>query len=472
MDSSTSSLVSRLGGGSGVDMVKLASDLADARYATQIARLEARNEALEARVSAATQLRGQFSQLAGALGDRIRTGDLSPQPSIGNAAVASVSVAPGNNPRGSYSLEVTQLARGQMLALPGPATATDPVGEGTLTIRFGTVDGTSFAADTERDPVELTIAPGETLAQVAARITGADVGLSAYVVSGASGPQLVVKGGEGAAKAFVVETIASDPGSALAGLGWSPAADSGQQRQSAQDAAFLLDTVAMTSATNRVTGLPEGMQFDLKATNAGAPTTIGFADRSAQVASVMNDFVSALNDIAGQLRELGDPLSGDLGADPGLRALRGAFASLSSTVVMPDAAPGEPRTLGDLGLSLNRDGSFRIDSARLNRTLADSPDGAAAMFTTGLYGVFATVDRMARTASAVGDPGSLAGSAARYNAMIARNEDALAKIADQQERLRERMTREFVAADTRIASSNSTLSFLRAQVDMWSARSE
>ena len=472
MDSSTSSLVSRLGGGSGVDMVQLARDLAEARYATQIARLEARNETLEGRVSAAAQLRGQFSQLASALGERIRTGDLSPQPSIGNPGIATVSVAPGANPRGSYSLEVTQLARGQMLALAGPASATDPLGEGTLTIRFGAIDGATFSADAARDPLAIAVGPTDTLAQVAAQITGANAGFTAYVANGANGPELVLKGAEGAGNAFVVEVTNSGAPGPLNDLGWTPAGDSGQRRQGAQDAAFLLDTVAMTSPTNRVAGLPEGMQIDLRGTNPGVPTAISFAERSGQVNSVMGDFVAALNDITAQLRQLGDPLSGDLGNDPGLRGLRGALASLSSTAVMPNAASGAPRTLGDLGLTLNRDGSFRLDGDRLQRTLADDPQGAAAMFTTGIYGVFATVDRIARTTAARGDPGSLAGSETRYAAQIARNQATLDKIAEQQETLRERMTREFVAADRRVASSNSTLSFLRAQVDLWTARSQ
>ncbi|MCL4672285.1 MAG: flagellar filament capping protein FliD [Sphingomonadaceae bacterium] len=472
MDSSTSSIVSRLGGGSGVDMVQLARDLADARYAAQIARLESRNEALEARVSAASQLRGQFSQLASALGDRIRTGDLAPQPSIGNPGVAAITVAQGANPRGSYGLEVTQLARGQMLALAGPSNAADPVGEGTLTVRFGTVASGTFTADAGRDPLEITVAAGETLAQVAARITVANAGVTAYVANGTNGPELVLKGGEGGANAFVVEVTNTGAAGPIDNLGWTHAGDSGQLRQSAQDAAFLLDTVAMTSPTNRVTGLPEGMQLDLRGTNIGAPTTIGFADRTGQVTAVMGDFVAALNDIAGQIRDLGDPLGGELGADPGLRALRNAFSSLSSIDVMPNAASGDPRRLGDLGLSLNRDGTFRLDTERLQRTIAESPKGAAAMFTTGLFGVFATLDKLARTTSVRADPGSLAGSEARYNAQIARNEEALEKLAEQQERLRERMTREFVAADRRVASSNSTLSFLRAQVDMWTARNQ
>lgn len=453
-------------------MVQLARDLAEARYAAQIARLESQSDALEARVSAASQLRGQFSQLAAALGDRIRTGDLAPQPRIGNAAVATVSVAPGANPRGTYSLEVTQLARGQMLALAGPASAADPVGEGTLTIRFGQVSGASFTADAARDPLAITVAAGETLAQVAAKVTAAGAGLSAYVANGSNGPELVVKGGEGAGNGFIVEVANSGAPGAIDSLGWTPAGNAGQLRHGAEDAAFLLDTVTMTSASNRVTGLPEGIALDLRGANAGAPTTIVFAERSGQVSGVMGDLVAALNDIAGQVRTLGDPLAGDLGADPGLRALRNAFASLSTAAVMPNAAPGEPRTLGDLGLSLNRDGSFRLDGERLQRTLTDSPQGAAAMFTTGLFGVFATIDKLARTAASRSDPGSLGGSEARYTAQIARNAEALDKIAEQQERLRERMTREFVAADRRVASSNSTLSFLRAQVDMWTAQSK
>ncbi|QQN75499.1 hypothetical protein [Croceicoccus sp. YJ47] len=51
MDSSTTSIVSALGAGSGVDMAKLASDLAAARFASKIAQLENRAETLDLRIS-------------------------------------------------------------------------------------------------------------------------------------------------------------------------------------------------------------------------------------------------------------------------------------------------------------------------------------------------------------------------------------------------------------------------------------
>ena len=79
-----------------------------------------------------------------------------------------------------------------------------------------------------------------------------------------------------------------------------------------------------------------------------------------------------------------------------------------------DVVGVEIELLADLGLATNRDGTFRLDSARLIATLQASPSGVAAMFTTGIHGVYATLDRLSRTASSATDPGSLGASLARY----------------------------------------------------------
>jgi flagellar hook-associated protein 2 len=231
---------------------------------------------------------------------------------------------------------------------------------------------------------------------------------------------------------------------------------------------FRLDTVERTSPTNRVTGLPGGFILNLTATNTGAPTSLSFASNTDAIASVMNDFVAALNDIVSQIADVAAPIGGELGNDPGARELRRDLAGLAGRIVMPGAADGEPRTLADLGLALNRDGSLRLDSARLTRSLATSPDAVAAMFTTGVSGVFATMDRFARETSLVSDPGSLGGSLKRFETQQTASDERLAKIAQQQEELRERLTREFTASERRVAASQSTLAFLRQQVDIWS----
>jgi flagellar hook-associated protein 2 len=136
---------------------------------------------------------------------------------------------------------------------------------------------------------------------------------------------------------------------------------------------------------------------------------------------------------------------------------------------MPGAAPGEPRTLGDLGLRLNRDGSFALDNAQLDRALTETPRAVSAMFTTGVFGVFATMDRLVRNATRVNDPGSLGGSLTRLQRQMQNTSERLDKIADQQERLREQLTRQFSASERRVNNSQTTLAFLQQQIDVWTA---
>ena len=469
MENPGSSIISALGAGSGVDFAKLADDLSEASFAFRRDTLETRNSDLEARISAASVLRGALTNLSGALGDRIRTGDLAPQPRIDNAQIADVSSVFGARPSGSYSLEVTQLAQGQTLVSPGYTSGEDLVGEGTLTVRFGTVSGSSFAADGEQDALDIEISAEDTLEDVARKISqGSDGALDSYVAEGADGAQLVIKGRDGAANGFTLETASGGGSGAgdLSYLAWSPASDNGELRQTSRDAVFMLDTVEMSSPSNQVTDLPEGITLDLKATNQGAPTTLSFTNNPAAITGLMNDFVTTLNDVVGVLNSEGASRGGTLANDPGVRELRRDLGRLTNEIVMPGVEEGEPNRLADLGLSLNRDGTFQLDSDRLARTLADNPEGVAAMFTTGPRGVFATIDKLARDNTRLGDPGSLGGSVTRYEAQMERNDERLERIAEQQDNLRARLVRDLSAAQSSIATSQSTLSFIRQQFEI------
>lgn len=467
----TSSIVSALGGGSGIDMVGLASNLAVAQFEGRTTRLTTRAEALDRQISAAASLKGKLLELASALGDRVRNGDLSPQPAVANSAVASASIVAGTAPAGSFSLEVLGLAASQTLASGAFPVATSAVGAGTLTLRFGTVAGTGFTQDIAHPAVPITIPSGATLADVAAAINAAGAGVSAYVANTAEGAKLVLKGQEGAANGFTLEAAETPGEEGLAALAWDPASGTAARLiASSADARFKLDGLEMTSTTNSVAEPAPGLNLTLRATNIGAPTQITFANPSAAVTTAMQDLTNALNEIATELNAAVNPQNGDLARDSGARALRQMFSQLAAKLTMPAAANGAPRTLADLGLATTREGGFRLDGPRLASTLKADPRGAAAMFTAGLYGVFATIDGLARNATSVGNPGSLAGSITRYTAQQAQIGIEQTKLAEAQERLRAQLTARFSSADVRVGASKSTLSLLQSQIAAWNAQ--
>lgn len=467
---SASSIATTLGIGSGVDMAGLANQLAEAQFAPKSQRLNSKSEQLKQQISLAGSIRSALSQFASALGERVRTGDLAPQPTITNGAVASVSTPAGSIGSGSFSLEVLQLAKVQTLASPAFASATSAVGAGTLTIRFGATSQGGFTPNTERPDVAVAIPTGATLSQTAAAINAKRSGVTAYVAQTADGAQLVLKGPEGRDNGFVLE-VAEDPAEpGLAALAWSPGGDPARLLSQSQNAEYKLDGLVRTSPSNTVASAAPGLNLSLTGTNAGSPATVAFTKPGTAFGSVMQDIVGALNEIAGQLSAATNPLTGELARDPGARSLARSLSGLCSKIVMPGAAEGTPRTMTELGLAIERDGQFRFDAAKLQRALDRDPEAVAAMFTNGINGVFAEFDKLSRNSSLASDPGSLGASIARYQAQSTQISVDLASLAEKQEALRSSMVARFAKADTRVSASKATLTFLQSQIDVWNAQ--
>ena len=468
--SATANLVSTLGAGSGINMASLAEQLAAAQYAARLDQITARTDKLTTQISSASTLKSMISSLASSLGDRVRTGDLAATPQITNSSVAVVSKGAATG-RGTSSLEVTSLAKAQTLVTSPIASETAPVGSGTLTLRFGTISGSAFTADSAHAAVDITIPQGATLSTVASAINTSGAGVTAYVATGSNGAQLVLKGQDGAANAFVLEAAESPTDPGLAALAWTPAGDATRLTAAASNAAYKLDGVSRTSATNTIADAAPGLSLKLTGTNIGAPTTITYSDPGGGISTAMQDLTSALNEMVGELNKDTDPTSGALNNDPGARALRRQLTTLAGTAVMPANTTGSPTTLSDLGLSTNRDGTFTFDSARLTATLKRDPEGTGAMFTNGLFGVFATFDKIARTVASSSDPSSLGGSIARLTKLQTTLATQKTTLATKQEDLRVRLVSQYAKLDTNLSSSKSTLSFLQAQVAAWNGKS-
>ncbi|RMF18289.1 MAG: hypothetical protein D6761_02920 [Candidatus Dadabacteria bacterium] len=273
----------------------------------------------------------------------------------GNESLLGVSATSGAQ-AGSWTVNVIQTARGNVLQGSGYANATDTVGSGTLSV---TVGGTT---------TDLTVSAGTTLEQLRDQINNADLGVQATLINTGSGatPWTLVLASEntGTANAVSVDTSAMSGGPAFSEI------------VAARDAQIELNGVAITRATNTIDDAIAGVTLELTPDATGS-TTITVDTDADTMKERIQAFVDAYNDVRGLATDASDGSKGNV--DAGLRLvgdrLQQAFFST------PPA--GTVAGWFDLGLQHGKDGKLQFDSARFDETLASNPDAVTGALHAG-----------------------------------------------------------------------------------------
>ncbi len=467
--SATEALLTELGVSGNIDASSLADELSAAQYSNQVDQLNTQTSTLTTQISDSSTLMNMMSSLSSSLDTLISNGQLAATPVIANTSIATVSAGTTTG-SGTATLEVDTLAQAQTLASPTISSSATDVGSGSLTITFGTISGSTFTAGSS-SPTTIAIAAGSSLSDVATDINNAGSGVTAYVTTNATGQQLVLTGQQGAENAFTVSATqdSSDPG--LSQFACSPGSSSSSSSgatlaQAATNASYVLNGVARTSTTNSITDAAPGISLNLTGTNQGNPTTISFSDPTQAITTGMTNLVTALNSIVSTLNT-DTAIGGPLADSPGAQELQRALSSLSSTTVMPDAASGQPATLGDLGLTTNNDGTFTLDNTVLASALQSNASAVAAMFTTGANGVYATIDTLSLNANNSSDGNSLAGQVSDMQTQQSTIASQLSTITTEQSTLRTQLLTQYAALNATVTADKSTQSFLTQQVDLW-----
>ncbi|MCM8731274.1 flagellar filament capping protein FliD [Hephaestia sp. GCM10023244] len=475
--SATSQILTSLNSGSGIDTPNLVSSLVAAQYAVKRDQLASRSAALTTQISDAAALLSGIQTFSSSLKTLVGSGSLSTQPTSSNSGALSVSALSGAKLAGlSASIEVRQLATAQTSAAATVADRAAPIGTGSFTLTFGTatVAGgamTGFTAGA-RPSVEIAIdADHASLDGIASAINAAKAGITATIVTDASGARLMLKSATGAEQAFTLTASgASDP--ALAALNVGVGAAGSTIGTAAQDAVVLLDGIAVSRSTNSVDDLIAGVKIDLLAATPGAPVTIGSTRPIASLEQVVHDFVDTYNQMLALLKEDTNPISGTLARDGAARTLKTSLAALTLTPLTTGAAAGVPTTLAEIGVTTNRDGTLSVDAGRLSRALAANPDAIEAMFATGKAatgdGLPAALDAIAKAAA--DKKYGLAASQSTYDKALAAIADQQIRIEDQAEAMTTRLTRQFASMDARVAAYKSTQTFLEAQIAAWNKK--
>jgi len=438
-------LLSSAGIGSGLGVDAIVAALVNDKKAgpsqqitTQTTQLQAKQAGLTALGSALGSIQSALSKLAASSTFNSYTASLS------DTTLGTTSTLPDAQP-GIYKVEVDHLATAQKRASDSYASGAD-VGAGTLTIGVGN----------KSMDIEVSAAGSINALASAINANKDNPGVQATVVHGANGDQLLLSSTQtGVANAFTVSASA-DSSAGLAALAGK--LDTAGDNE-ASDASLSIDGIAVTSASNSVSGALNGVTLNLAATGS-ATLTVSQDTGTAQDA--IYDFVSAYNSYATTVSSLDSydastQQSGILLGDTTLMSIQRQLGNVLSGSVAGNGIG----SLAALGITRNADGTLALDSGKLGDALKGNPAAVQDLF-AGTNG-YAT-----RLNGVLGGFTDSGGIIASRNASISKQ---LANLSQESTALDARMSvyeaqlrQQYTALDTLMSSLNNTSSYLTSSL--------
>jgi flagellar hook-associated protein 2 len=454
---------------------------------TQLMAIEARPLTLlqQDKTNLNTQLSafGTLQSLTSAMRDaanKVASVSLWQQTVATSSDTGSVTVSTaGGAATGAYSVAVQSLASMQTVSSRAFASSSETLGEGTLTIELGSWAGepapTGFTAKSGSTPVSISIGPGETsLASIRDKINAAGAGVTASIVNDASGARLALRssatGAENAFRISASETV--DDGNAASGLSalaFDAAGGASQmtRNQSAGDARATVNGIAVTSASNTLDGVADGMTLTLlKTTSSDVSVNVG-AD-GASVKTAITSFVKAFNDLAANIRDQTkyDPQSKVAGTLQGDRVVGSVLSQLRGVINQPSSASSVYSQLSDLGITMQSDGTLAVDGTKLDAAIANRAELRKVLATDGATsGVSGFMDRFRDLGNALlGTDGSLQTRTASLQSMMSRNDKSQSAMQDRLTQTEARLRAQYQALDTNMAKLNGLQNYLTGQL--------
>ena len=289
--------------------------------------------------------------------------------SSSNTDVLALSSAGTNAIAGSHTVTVTSLAQTSSEYSDQIAHASDSL-SGSLSIQVGS-----------GKPQTITLgSSSNTLQTLAAAINSGTYGVTASVVSSTTGSRLsLVSDTSGAAGQVTLSPSLTDTTTST-GIGFTTA-------QKGADAVFSVDGLDTTSASNTVTAAIPGVTFQLLASAPTSPVQIQITNNNSSIETAVQQLVTDYNTTVQALStQEGKDSSG--AAEPlfGSPTLSLIQNQLSSSL-FGAAGSGSINNIGQLGISLNDNGTLTLNSSTLDSVLnSNFSDVAGFLQNAGSFG--------------------------------------------------------------------------------------
>lgn len=464
--------ISSPGIGSGLDINGLITKLMQVEQ-LPLTALQTKEASYQSQLSAFGSLKSTFASFQSAAQTlAVTTAFTAMAASVSDGTVLSAS-AGAAAVAGSYSIGVEQLAKNQVLNTTGNYVSADTFKGGSLAITIGSTT------------TNVTIADGASLDAVRQAINDANVGVTATIIN--AGPPnnynrlVLTSGTTGSAGAVTIAVTQTGTGGTptapgvirdLTDLNFAGTATGTMAiAQKADDAVLSINNVSITRSSNSISDAITGLTLNLtKAGTLGSPVTtqVSVTQNTSATQNTIAAFVKAYNAAATQLRtvsayDTANKKASVLTGDATVRSLESQLASLAQGVVT--GLSGGISRLSDIGITMQKDGTLAVDSAKLQAAISDPTKDVKGLFTSTAAGNKGIGVRFNETLT------DMIGSSGVFSSRADGLNRSIKDLTKQQDALQVRLTAvearyraQFNALDTLVASMNSTSTYLTQQL--------
>lgn len=484
-------MVAVTGSGSGLDIDGLVASLVAAEQVPAEARLNLREASITAETSAFSSLKAAVTDFELAANKLATSAGFSEFTAVSSDSTKATVTATSSASLGSYQLSVSNLATAQTLTSGTFASTSTVLGSGTLTIALGTPTYTgstpdTYSAFTQTSTIDITIdGNNNTLAGVRDAINLADAGVNASILSNGSTYQLIlVSETTGTANSMSISVSGDSSGtdtdsSGLSQLIYNASASQMQQYVAGSNAAFTLNGISISSPTNTVSEVVDGVTLNLLDTTSSAVTIDVKTDTTAIVANVQA-FVDAYNAYATLSNDLTkyDATTGTAGVLQGDATARSVMAQIRAELGYQVAGlSGSYETIADVGISIDQSGVMTFTQSTFESAFAAAPNDVTGVFaSTTVDGV--AVEGVAEKLETLMEgylfsvTGIFDSRATSLGTQLTAITDDRTDLARRMQSLEERYFASLNAMDTLLAEIETTGDFLTQQFEAMKPRND
>jgi len=438
-------LIQASGIGSNINVDQIITALLDAQRKPATQRLDFQQTQTQASISGIGSLISALDGFKTSLTALSTAADFSKRTATSSDTTAVTVSAGSTATPASFSVDVLSIAKGSRLQSGLFTASTDTVGSGNLTFSAGT------------NVFSVAIAATDNLLTIRDKINQDtnNFGINANIINGNAGTILVL---DSTISGVANQLAVTNDNISLDAISTNLVTPTGG---AAADAQISVNGQTITNSSNTFTTAIQDVTINAVAVTT-ASVNLTVSTDTTSVNTAISDFVTSFNGLAKLISTLGssDPKApGILSGDAILRILDRQIRRIATDTV--SGLSGKVNSLAEIGITTQQDGTFALDTIKLNQQLATNLGDIQQIFTStnGISGGLTTLISQYTNITGI----LTSRSTSLTNKLTSIGDERL-KLTSTLSKLETRLRAQFGAMDALVAQLKSTGSFLTQQL--------